>query len=73
MGASVTLRELLKIDIAKELTMTGRIISGLEAEKIGLVTICVDNPFDEAMKVAKEIIERCVMCLCCVYIIFNIT
>ena len=49
---------LLRIDIAKELTMTGRIISGLEAEKIGLVTRCVDGPFDEAMKIAKEIIER---------------
>ena len=58
MGASVTLRELLRIDVAKELTMTGRIISGLEAEKIGLVTRCVDDPLEEAMKVAKEIIER---------------
>ena len=58
MGASVTLRELLRIDVAKELTMTGRIISGLEAEKIGLVTRCVDDPLDEAIKVAKEIIER---------------
>ena len=58
MGASVTLRELLRIDIAKELTMTGRIISGLEAEKIGLVTRCVDDPLEEAMKVSKEIIER---------------
>jgi len=58
MGASVTLRELLRIDVAKELTMTGKIVSGLEAEKIGLVTRCVDDPMKEAMKVAKEIIER---------------
>lgn len=58
MGASVALRELIKIDVAKELTMTGRIISGIEAENIGLVTRCVDDPMDEAMKVAKEIIER---------------
>ena len=58
MGASVTLRELLRIDVAKELTMTGRIIDGLEAEKIGLVTRCVASPLDEAMKVAKDIIER---------------
>mmetsp|Transcript_34647 Transcript_34647/g.62385 ORF Transcript_34647/g.62385 Transcript_34647/m.62385 type:complete len:377 (+) Transcript_34647:100-1230(+) len=58
MGASITLRELVRIDVAKELTMTGRIVSGLEAEKIGLVTRCVDDPFKEAMKVAKEIIER---------------
>ena len=58
MGASVTLRELLRIDVAKELTMTGRIIDGLEAEKIGLVARCVASPLDEAMKVAKDIIDR---------------
>ncbi|KAL7541561.1 hypothetical protein ACHAXR_012799 [Thalassiosira sp. AJA248-18] len=58
MGASLTLRELMRIDVAKELTMTGRIVSGLEAEKIGLVTRCVDDPMKEAMKVAKEIVER---------------
>jgi len=58
MGASLTLRELVRIDVAKELTMTGRIVDGLEAEKIGLVTRCVDDPMEEAMKIAKEIIER---------------
>lgn len=58
MGASVTLRELVRIDVAKELTMTGRIISGVEAEKIGLVTRCVEDPMDEAMKVANEIAAR---------------
>lgn len=58
MGASVTLRELLRMDVAKELTMTGRIVSGEEAEKIGLVTRCVDDPMKEAMKVALEIVER---------------
>ena len=58
MGASVTLRELLRIDVAKELTMTGRIISGAEAEKIGLVTRCVEDPMKEALKVALEIVER---------------
>jgi len=58
MGASITLRELVRIDVAKELTMTGRIVSGLEAEKIGLVTRCVEDPLKEAMDVAKEIVER---------------
>lgn len=37
---------------------TGRIITGAEAEKIGLVTRCVNDPMEEAMKVAKEIVER---------------
>lgn len=58
MGASITLRELVRMDVAKELTMTGRIVSGLEAEKLGLVTRCADDPLEEAMKVAEEIIER---------------
>lgn len=58
MGASITLRELVRMDVAKELTMTGRIVSGLEAEKLGLVTRCADDPLEEAMKVAEEIIKR---------------
>ena len=58
MGASIALRELVRIDVAKELTMTGRIISGTDAEKIGLVTRCVDDPMKEAMNVAKEIVDR---------------
>ncbi|KAL3778851.1 hypothetical protein HJC23_001462 [Cyclotella cryptica] len=58
MSASVTLRELVRIDVAKELTMTGRIISGLEGEKIGLVTRCVEDPMAEALRVAREIVER---------------
>ena len=62
MGASITLRELVRMDVAKELTMTGRIISGTEAERIGLVTRCVEDPMAEAMKVAMEIVERYVRC-----------
>eukprot|EP00571_Detonula_confervacea_P011988 CAMPEP_0172306224 /NCGR_PEP_ID=MMETSP1058-20130122/7334_1 /TAXON_ID=83371 /ORGANISM="Detonula confervacea, Strain CCMP 353" /LENGTH=375 /DNA_ID=CAMNT_0013018033 /DNA_START=59 /DNA_END=1186 /DNA_ORIENTATION=- len=58
MGASITLRELVRIDVAKELTMTGRVITGAEAERIGLVTRCVDDPMKEAMDVAKDIVER---------------
>lgn len=58
MGASIALRELVRMDVAKELTMTGRIIAGTEAERIGLVTRCVDDPMEEAMAVAKEIVER---------------
>ncbi len=57
MGASVTLRELVRIDVAKELTMTGRIVSGMEAEKLGLVTRCVEDPMKEAMIVALKIVE----------------
>lgn len=41
MSASITLRELIPIDIAKELTFTGRILNGIEAKNIGLVTKCI--------------------------------
>jgi enoyl-CoA hydratase/carnithine racemase len=58
MSASVTLRELVRMDVAKELTMTGRIISGEEAAELGLVTRCVDDPMAEATKVAGEIVAR---------------
>jgi len=47
------------IDVAKELSMTGRIIDGREASSMGLVTRCVDgDPMEEAIKVAHEIVKR---------------
>ena len=58
MSASITLRELMRIDLAKELTMTGRIFSGTEAEKMGLVTHLFENPMKEALKIAREIADR---------------
>jgi len=58
MSASVTLRELVRMDVAKELAMTGRILSGEEGARLGLVTRCVDDPMEEAVKVAREIVER---------------
>ena len=58
MSASVTLRELMSIDVAKELTMTGRILTGEQAAAYNLVTRCVEDPMAEAEKVALEIIEK---------------
>lgn len=58
MGASVFLRELIRIDVAKELTMTGRIISGTEAADIGLVTRVCENPMKEADLFAEQLVER---------------
>jgi len=58
MSASITLRELVRIDIAKELTMTGRVITGEEGAKLGLVTRCNEDPMAEAVKVANEIVSR---------------
>lgn len=58
MSASVTLRELVSIDVAKELTYTGRTITGEEAARLNLVTRCVPDPMAEAEKIAKEIVGK---------------
>jgi len=58
MGAAVTLRELVRIDVAKELTMTGRIVTGEEAATLGLVTKTFEDPLLEAEKFAKVLVER---------------
>jgi len=58
MSASITLRELIPIDIAKELTITGRTFSGIEAKEMGLVTRVSDDPMTLALDTAKEIVER---------------
>ncbi len=58
MGGAALLKELLPIDIVKELTMTGRIIRGTEAKELGLVTHISEDPMEHAMKICAEIIEK---------------
>ena len=59
MGASVTLRDVVvSQDIAKELTWTGRIITGTQAAQYGLVTHVVDDPIQAAHGLAQEICQR---------------
>lgn len=61
MSASVTLRELVRADVAKELTWTGRIVQGEEAAALGLVTktaIDYESAMAEAERLAKLILER---------------
>jgi enoyl-CoA hydratase/carnithine racemase len=58
MAAAITLRELVRIDVAKELTMTGRIVTGEEAARLGLVTRSCEDPLDEAQRLATELVER---------------
>lgn len=55
MSLTQTLRELVPLDVAKELTFTGRILSGEEARALGLVTHVVDDPLQAAMSLAREI------------------
>lgn len=61
MSASVSLRELVRLDVAKELSMTGRILPASEGERLGLVTHCVApgaDPMDRALELAREIAGR---------------
>ena len=50
-----TLRDLVRIDVAKELTFTGRVVDGTEAAALGLVTSVSDAPLDAAMATAEAI------------------
>jgi enoyl-CoA hydratase/carnithine racemase len=58
MTATVTLRELVRLDIAKELTMTGRVVSAQEAVEYGLVTRVAEDPLEEAQKMAEKIVQQ---------------
>ena len=55
MSASQTVRDLVSIDVAKELIFTGKVISGEEAHQLKLVTHVCEKPYEEAMKLAQEI------------------
>ena len=53
-----TLRHLVGLDVAKELTFTAREVSGVEAKELGLATHLSDDPHADAMKLAQEIAGR---------------
>jgi enoyl-CoA hydratase/carnithine racemase len=55
MSGTQTLRRLVGLDVAKELTFTGRVVSGREAEALGLVTRAYDDPRARALEVARDI------------------
>ncbi|MDR3664540.1 MAG: crotonase/enoyl-CoA hydratase family protein [Mycobacterium sp.] len=58
MTGSVTLRELLPMDVAKRLTMTAEVFSGTDALGYGLVTSVADDPLTAAEDLAGQLIER---------------
>ena len=58
MSGTVSLSRLVRPDVAKELAMTGRMIDGHEAERLGLATHVSDTPYDDAMALAREIAGR---------------
>jgi enoyl-CoA hydratase/carnithine racemase len=58
MGGPTLLRELVPIDVAKELAMTGRVVPAAEGKALGLVTHLSDDPYAHAVRLAEEIAAR---------------
>jgi enoyl-CoA hydratase/carnithine racemase len=58
MSGMVTLSRLTRVDIAQELTMTGRFFSGVEAEQYGIVSKVSETPMIEAMALAEKICKQ---------------
>ncbi|OUS23858.1 enoyl-CoA hydratase [Thalassotalea sp. 42_200_T64] len=58
MGGNIALRELMPIDMAKELAMTGKVINAEQAKQYGLVTHISDDVPEKALELAKEICAR---------------
>jgi enoyl-CoA hydratase/carnithine racemase len=58
MTGTVTLARLVGLDVAKELTFTGRQILGDEAVRLGVATRVCDDPRAEAMATAREIASK---------------
>lgn len=55
MGGIALWRTLVRDDVLRELTYTGREFSGEEAARLGFVTRLADDPLTEAMALAREI------------------
>ena len=58
MSITQTLRDILPMDVAKQLAFTGQILSGQEARRLGLVTQIADDPHAEAMSMARDIASK---------------
>jgi enoyl-CoA hydratase/carnithine racemase len=58
MGATVLLRELIPIDLAKELTMSARKFNGDDALKMNLVTRVCQDPMLEALEFARLLCSK---------------
>lgn len=55
LGITTTLRDVLPLDVLKLLTFTGKILSGNEAHRVGLVTEVAADPDRAAWDLAKSI------------------
>ena len=58
MSAMGPLSRLTRVDIAQELTMTGRFFSGLEGAEYGLISKVSDDPMADAQALAQDIVQK---------------
>lgn len=58
MGGTLAFRQHCRMDMAKELAITGKIIDGKQAQIAGLVTSLDDDPLAKAQKLAEEICQQ---------------
>lgn len=58
MAGTQLLRRLTRLDVAKELTFTGRIVEGEEAVTLGLATKVANDPVATALEMAREMCNR---------------
>ncbi|MFN0298122.1 crotonase/enoyl-CoA hydratase family protein [Acinetobacter albensis] len=58
MGLTRSIKGIISLDLAKELTLTGRIFDAKYAKKIGLVTHLDESPMHRAQLLAEEMQQR---------------
>ena len=58
MTGTVMLPRLVGLDVAKELTLTGRMVSGEEAVQLGLATRVADDPRAAALELAADLVTK---------------
>lgn len=58
MAGTPIMASLMRDDVLRELTYTGRIFNGTEAKEYGLVTRICDNPLEAALETAREIASK---------------
>lgn len=58
MSSTAIMRHIVREDIIRELTYTGRMFSGTEAKEYGFATHLSETPHEDAMKLATEIASK---------------